>query len=62
MRNSTRKQIETHLDTGIGGVEVTITVEYPATPGGATEAFDHLMNAFGEIRNDLLASSTEVAR
>lgn len=53
MRNQTRKTIEAHRDTGIGGIEVTISVEYPATPGGAPEAARHVANLAGEIQGHL---------
>lgn len=62
MRNSTRKTVESRRDTGIGGVEVTITVQYPATPGGALEAADHLRHASTEILDDLAGSTTEIPR
>lgn len=53
MRNQTRKTIETHRDTGIGGIEVTISIEYPATPGGASEAAHHLANLASKVQDHL---------
>ena len=53
MRNSTRKKIEAKADTGIGGIEVSVIVEYPATQDGAVEVAHHLQNVVEGVTADL---------